>query len=201
MNRTVVRILVFLLLGATYMVTCNGCSGAGRYKKYSSADPRLNITMDYISGWEGKETRGANNSYFDVYFGEPWDKAGTKTRRAFMEVTSFQGQKPASGIPTISTVADGLMDSELKFKDCKLLSKAKVRLPAGEAMDLAFSFKSPDKLYSVKAKLMSAKERIVVLKNGDWFYAVRYQNWEEVFDKYDKEFTHMVRSIRFKEKK
>jgi hypothetical protein len=82
-----------------------------------------------------------------------------------------------------------------------LLSKAKVRLPAGEAMDLAFSFKSPDKLYSVKAKLMSAKERIVVLKNGDWFYAVRYQNWEEVFDKYDKEFTHMVRSIRFKEKK
>ena len=201
MNKRMMGIFVFLLLGVPYMVTCNGCSGMGKYKKYSSADPELNITMDCISGWQGSETRGAHNSYADVYFGEPWDKVGAKTRRAFIEVTSIQASKTGPGTPDISAIAEGVATGKLKFKDGKLLGKAKIKLPAGEAMDLTFSFRAMDKLYSIDAKLIPVKERAVILKNGDRFYTVKYQNREEVFDKYSRDFDHIVKSLRFKEKR
>jgi hypothetical protein len=91
------------------------------------------------------------------------------------------------------------MNSGLKFKDGKSLGKTKVRLPAGEAMDISFSFKAMDKLYSIDAKLTPVVERMIILKNGDRFYTVRYQSREEVFDKYGKDFSHMIRSLRFKD--
>lgn len=183
------------------MVTCNGCSGKGKYEKYSSADPELNIKMDYLAGWQFSETRGANNSYADVFFGEPRDKTNEKTRRAVMEVTSFQSSKTEAGVQTISTVADSLIDNKLKSKDGKLLGKARIRLPAGEAVDISFSFKAMDKLYSIDAKSIPVKERVLILKNDDRFYTVRYQNRGEVFDKYSKDFDHIIKSLRFKQKR
>ncbi|MFA5339506.1 MAG: hypothetical protein WC317_05105 [Candidatus Omnitrophota bacterium] len=198
MKKSAVTVFI-LLLGAAYMVTCSGCSGAGKYKKYSSTDPELNLTMDHIPGWEPSETRGAHNSYADVYFGEPWDKVGAKTRRASIEVISFQG--PKTGTPDISAVAEGITAGNLKFNDGKLLGKEKIKLPAGEAMDLSFSFKAPDRLYSTASKLVPVKERVVILNNGGKLYTVKYQNREEAFDKYSKDFDHIVRSIRFKVKR
>lgn len=181
------------------MVTCSGCSGAGKYKKYSSTDPELNLTMYYIPGWEFSETRGAHNSYVDVYFGEPWDKVRAKTRRASIEVVSFQ--VPKTGTPDISALAEGIAAGKLRLNDGKLLGKAKIKLPAGEAMDLSFSFKAPDRLYNTSSKLLTVKERVVILKNGDSLYTVKYQNREEAFDKYSKDFNNIVRSIRFKVKR
>ncbi|MDD4879340.1 MAG: hypothetical protein PHR22_02655 [Candidatus Omnitrophica bacterium] len=197
MNKRAVSIFVFLLLGVAYMVTCSGCSGAGKYKKYSSKDPELNITMDYIPGWESSETRGAHNSYADVFFGEPWDKVGAKTRRAAIEVTSVQ----ASRAGEIQAFAEGIIAGKLKLNEGKLLDKAEIKLPAGKAMDLTFSSKGLDKLYSASAKLIPVKERVVILKNGGRVYTVRYENREEAFEKYSKDFSHIVKSIRFKEKR
>ncbi len=194
MNKMSVRISIFLLLGAIYMITLNGCSGAGRFKKYSSEAPDLNITMDYISGWEGRETRGTNGSYADVYFGEPRDKAGTKAYRAFMQITSF----PVMNAQTVEVFEDSLVANKLKFKDGKLLGRTKVKIPAGEAADLGFSFKIPDRLYSVKSKFIPMRERIIVFEGGGRFYTVKYQNAEEDFDRYSKDFDHIIRSLRVK---
>lgn len=201
MNKMAVKVSVFLLLGVGYMVTCNGCSGTEKYKKYSSADPELNMTMDYISGWQFSETRGSNDSYANVFFGEPRKKGEEKTRRAFISVTSVESSKIGIAPPTIDAVADDLSGKSLKFKDGKVLKRAKIKIPAGEAIELKFSFEALDKIYSVDSKLIPVNEKVVVLKNADRFYTVRYENKEESFDRFDKDFNHIVKSIRFKEKR
>jgi len=183
------------------MVTCNGCSGIEKYKKYSSVDPELNMTMDYLSGWQFSETRGSNDSYANVFFGESRKKGEEKGRIAFISITSVESSKIGVIPPTIEAVADDLSGKMLKFKDGKLLKKAKIKIPAGEAIELRLSFKAPEKIYSINSKLIPVNERVVILKNGDRFYTVKYENKEEDFGRFDKDFDHMVKSIRFKEKR
>lgn len=197
MNKTAMSVSIFLLLGAAYMVTCNGCSDAGKYKKYSSADPELNITMDYISGWQYRETRGSNNSYADVFFGEPRNKGEEKVLKAFISVTSVD--TPRGG--TLETIADGLSDNKLKYKDGKLLNRARIKIPAGEAIELSFSYKALNKIYSIDSKLIPVEEKVVILINGGRSYTIRYENKEDDFNRFDKDFGHIVKSMRFKQKR
>lgn len=197
MNKTAIRVFI-LLLGAAYMVTCNGCSGAGKYKKYSSADPELNITMDYISGWLYRETRGSNNSYADVFFGEPRNKWEEKVFKAFISVTSVEIPRGGAPSATLETLANGLSDNKLKYKDGKLLNRARIKIPAGEAIELSFSYKALNKIYSIDSKLIPVGEKVVILINGGRFYTIRYENKEDDFNRFDKDFDHIVKSIRFK---
>lgn len=197
MNKAAMSVSIFLLLGVAYMVTCNGCSGAGKYKKYSSTDPELNITMDYISGWQYRETRGSNNSYADVFFGEPRNKWEKKVLKAFMSVTSVE--TPRGG--TLETLADGLSDNKLKYEGGKLLNRARIKIPAGEAIKLNFSYKALNKIYSIDSKLIPVEEKVVILINGGRFYTIRYENKEDDFNRFDKDFDHIIKSIRFKQKK
>jgi len=201
MNKMTVKVAIFLILGAVYMFTCNGCSGTARYSKYSSIDPELNIAMDYLSGWQPSETRGANNSYAEVFFGEPRDKEEKGTRKAFIVVNSVESSKMGIAADTIEAAANDLSGKMLKFKDGKSLGRARIKIPSGEAIKLDFSYKAPDKLYAVGAKLVPVMERVVILKNGGRFYTVRYENKEEDFSKFEKDFDHMVKSVRFKEKR
>lgn len=198
MNKTAISVSIFLLLGVAYMVTCNGCSGAVKYKKYSSTDPELNITMDYISGWHYRETRGSNNSYADVFFGEPRNKGEEKVFKAFIAVTSVGAPKTAAPSAALEALADGLSDGKLKFKDGKLLNRRRIKIPAGEAIELSFSYKALNKIYSVDSKLIPFEEKVIILIKGGRSYTIRYENKEDDFSRFDKDFDHIVKSIRFK---
>jgi hypothetical protein len=197
MNKMAMNVSIFLLLGVAYMVTCNGCSGAGKYKKYSSADPELNITMDYISGWQYRETRGSNNSYADVFFGEPRNKGEEGIRKAFISVTSVN--TPRGG--KLETLADDFSNSRLKYKDGKLLKRARIKIPSGEAIELSFSYRALNKIYSIDSKLTPVEEKVVILINGGRSYTIRYENKEDDFNRFDKDFNRIIKSIRFKQKR
>ncbi len=201
MNRTAAGISFLLLLGVAYMVTCNGCSGSAKYDKYSSTDPELNMTMDYIPGWQYRETRGSNNSYADVFFGEPRNKGEEKGRKAFISATSVKIPDAAMPADMLDRSAESFAESRLKYKEGKLLGRAKLKIPAGEAVELSFSYKALDKLYNSNAKLAPVEEKVVMLINGGRFYTVRYENKEDDFKRFDKDFDHIVKSIRFKEKR
>ena len=61
-------VVTMIATGGIFMANQNGSSNESMYKEYSSEDPELNITMDYISDWRYQEHRGSFDSYAQVQF-------------------------------------------------------------------------------------------------------------------------------------
>jgi hypothetical protein len=80
------------------MVNLFGCSGE-KFAKYSSKDPQINISMDYIEGWKYDESRGSYNSYTQVIF-YPFKK-GAKSLKALIDLTIRDGSKMGLGSLTL----------------------------------------------------------------------------------------------------
>lgn len=189
-------IFLFLMIGVMVMVGYYGLAGGLKYEKYSSKDPELGITMDYISGWRHSEHRGSFDSYAHVLFYEP--KREGKDYKAGMAVTAQKESKVEFRPLTIETAADDLLKKRMQFKEAKLLSRSKTKLLGEAAVDIRLAYRKLDKLYSVDAKLIPVKERVVIFKRGNKFYTLRYDNTEEEFKKLDSAFTHCIKSLRFK---
>lgn len=187
------KFFVCLLLGVISMLNLFGCFSNLKYEKYSSKDPELNITMDYISGWLFSEHRGSYGSYAQVIFYEPESK--DKTLKAGIVVTA---NKIEPAFPTIKEFSDDLITKRLKFKDAAVLLKSKIELIGTEAINIELSYKTLDKLYGKDAKLVPVKEKIVVFKRNDKFYVVRYENTEEEFTKFYNAFNRIIKTLRFK---
>ena len=85
----------------------------------------------------------------------------------------------------------------MKYDSAKVLSKAEGKILGEDAFDIEFSSRSINSFDSIKAKIMPMKERAIIFKKGDKFYAIRYEDLAENFDKYDKAFDHIVKSVKF----
>jgi hypothetical protein len=189
---------VCIIIGVINMFNIFGCSTSPnlKYERYSSVDPEINISMDYISDWLYSEHRGSHSSYSQVLFYEK--AAGDKPFKAGISVTvknlSNLGVSPAS----IEAVAEDIYSKRMKFKDGKSLAKSSVKLTGEKAINLEFSYKTLDKLYDVNAKLLPIKERVIIFQKGSKFYIIRYENTAEDFSKFTKAFNHILKSIKFK---
>ena len=190
------KILVYLLIGVIYMFNGYGCSAGVEYEIYSSKDSEINITINYISGWSYREDRGSNNSYAQVVFYPPQSK--DKGLGAVIAVTvkdiSRIGFKPQD----IKGMADDLLSKRMKFKDAQVLSSSKIKIQGIEALDIQLSYKTLDKIYALDAKLIPVKERVVILKRENKFYLLRYENRKDEFDKFNKDFSHIIKTLKFK---
>lgn len=175
------------------MLSNYGCADRFKYAQFSSKDPELNITLDYISSWLYREHRGVSNRYVSVVFFENEKNSNYKAR---MAVTVSDGLKSEIKLSTIEEMTDDLVAKRLKFKDAKLLLKAKTVLLGLEAREIIFTYKAINKLYDKDAKLISVKERIFIFKRGDKHYLLRYENYLKEFDKYNSAFTHMIKTMR-----
>jgi hypothetical protein len=192
------KICVFILIGVIYMVNIYGCTGSSEYARYSSKDQELNLTADYIRGWLSREHRGPNNSYASVLFYEDKKDKGFK---AHISITAKSSSTAEVSPSTLDAYTDDLIAKRLKFKDAKVLSKSKIRLLGTLASSIELSYKALDKLYTVDAKLIPVKERVVILKKADKFYVLLYQNKEEEFKKFSKAFSHIIKTLKLKDGK
>lgn len=185
-----------IIIGAIAMFNLCGCFSNLKYEKYSSKDPEINITMDYISGWLYSEHRGAYNSYAQVLFYEKADK--DKVSKAGVSVNARNATKVEVDPATIESMADDIKSKRMKLEDFSMISRSDANILQEKAIVMEFEYKTLDKIYDVDAKPISVKEKIIIFKKVDKFYTIRYENTKEDFDKLNKAFSHMVRSIRFK---
>ena len=64
-------IIIFLLIVVCGALIYHSYSRNFIYHKYSSKDPELSITMDYVAGWHYSEYRASYANYVQVIFYEP----------------------------------------------------------------------------------------------------------------------------------
>lgn len=184
----------YIIIGAIAMFNLFGCSSDMKYEKYSSKDPEINISMDYIPGWLYSEHRGSYNSYAQVLFYEKGDE--NKAFKAAISVNVRDASKLKEPPAAIEAMADDLKSKRMKFKDFVLVSEAGSKILGENAIAMDFSYKTLDKLYDVAAKLIPVNEKVAIFKKGGKLYIVRYENTAEDFKKFEKSFKHMLTSLK-----
>jgi len=184
----------YIIIGAISMFNLFGCSSDVKYEKYSSKDPEINISMDYVSGWLYSEHRGSYNSYAQVLFYEKGDDK--KAFKAAIAVNVRDASKLKDPPVTIEVMADDLKSKRMKFKDYSLVSEASSKILGENTIVMDFSYKTLDKLYDVAAKLIPVNEKVAIFKKGGKLYIVRYENTAEDFKKFEKSFKHMLTSLK-----
>jgi len=192
------KLFLFLMIGVICMFNSYGCGRGIKYAEYICKDPELNITMDYIEGWLHREHRGINDNYVSVLFLE---NRKDKNFKAKISVTAKNISKIEVMPLSVDAVLDDTIGRRLKFKNAKLLSKSKISFLNVEAREILLSYKALDKLYSIDNKLIPVKERIIIFSRGNVYYLLRYENAENEFDKFSGAFSHVIKTIKFKDSK
>jgi len=184
-----------IILGAILMISFSGCSGKMKYERYAATDPKLNLSMDYISGWTHKVQYGSLDSFVQVVFYAPGRK--NNTFEGMMVVTVRDSSKAGFSPRTIDGMLSDLIRKYMKYDSAKVVSKTRKDILGEDAFTIEFSFRSLNSFDSKKAKIVPMKERIVIFQKDDKFYTIRYEILAENFDKYEKAFAHIVKSIKF----
>jgi hypothetical protein len=184
-----------LISGVILMANLFGCS-AVKFEKYSSKDPMINISLDYISGWKFNETRGSFNSYAQVMF-YPFAQ-GKKSPKIIMEVTVRDSSKMESAASTVEAAVQDLLAKRMKFKDAKVLLKSNKKVLDTQAVAIELSYLTLENLLKIDSRMITVKEEIVIFKKDNKFYFLRLTAPQEEFDKYKSAFARMVRTIKIK---
>ena len=190
------KTFIYLFVGVMVMINANGCSSEVRLDKYSSKDPALNISMNYISGWRYNECRCSYDSYAQVLF---YPFGGKNKSLAVMVVTVKNSSKISLSPLNLETVVDDLLAKRMKFKDAAVLSKSNIQFLNMPATSIELTYKTLENFLNVHSKLIPVKEKIIVFKKGENFYFLRYQNSAVEFDKYSKAFDRILKTFRFKD--
>ncbi len=193
-----IKSIIILLMGVVLMSNLIGCGGNFKYERYTSKDPELNLTMDYISGWSTSEKNYMRqHNFVKVSFMEP--KREGKIYTAMITVTVRDVSRLGFQPPTL----DGFVDDRLlklrDFQDNTLVSKSRTRVLGVEARDIEMAYKAPDRIYNKDAKIISVKERDIALIRDSKLYVFKYDNVAEDFSKFEKAFYHCVRSVKLKD--
>ncbi|HTY44635.1 MAG TPA: hypothetical protein VMD52_01420 [Patescibacteria group bacterium] len=184
---------VFLIIG---MVGIAGCCQNFKFERYVSKTPGLDITLDYISGWKVYEQQGSFDTFKQIVFSEPIRK--DKALRASMVLTAEKGSKAAFNPKTIEAAYADLVNKRKSFKDMKVLSESRIKVLGAEALECRLSYGALDSPESLNAKLVPTDERVVVFKREDTFYFLRYENFSSEFDRYNKAFDHIIKTLKIK---
>lgn len=185
-----------LIIGMVSMV---GCSQSFKLERYSSKDSDLDIILDYISGWKITEQKGSFGSFSQVVFSEPIRK--DKTLLAIIVLTVRKESKVDFSPKTIEGAYTDLINKRKNFKDTKALSESKMKLLGIEAIESELSYKAIDLPESLNAKLVPVRERIIIFKKSDKFYFLRYENFAKDFDRFNKTFSNIIKTLKFKNTK
>jgi len=186
---------LLLTIGVFSMLIHSGCSGM-KYERYVSNDPEFDVIVDYIAGWGHSEQKGSYDSFTQVVFTGPRNKI--KGPVAIMVVTVEKSGKVSFSPLNVEGLAEDLVNKRLKHKDAQLISKTEAHIAGIEAKDILLSYRTLDKIDALDAKLVPMKESAVVFQKGDKFYTLRYVSMEKNFPVFEKAFSHMVDSLKFR---
>jgi len=193
-NTFKIIVSVLLIVGGVFMANRFGSCSNSTYKEYSSNDPAFNIKMDYISDWQYREIQGANGSFSQVQFYGAVQDGFAPSFVVTVEPSSKVTFKPS----TIQAMAEDLIAKRMRFADGQVISQAESEILGLPAKDIILTYKQPDELRSLNAKLVPFKERVIIFQKDDKFYTVRYVNPLQVFDVFVQDFLHGVKSLSIK---
>jgi hypothetical protein len=183
-----------IVTGGIFMADCYGDGSNLTYKEYSSEDTELNIAMDYVSGWNFQESRGAYGSYAQVQFygAVKGDFAPS------IVITAQRSAKAAFSPKTVDGLADDLVGKRMHFEDAEVLSRSDTEILGLPAVDIQLSYKKPDQLRSIDFNLILFHERVVIFQKGDTFYTLRYVNPQQGYQEFEEAFLQGIKTLRFK---
>jgi len=195
--RMYLKIIVVTMIatGGIFMANPYGSCDDSKYNEYSSEDPELNITMDYISGWLFKEHRGSYGSYAQVQF-----IGALKDGIAPSVIVTVRHNSKVSFEPLdIEGLADDLIKKRMLFEDAQVILRSDIELLGGPAIDLTLTYKQLDQLHNIDAKIISFQERVVIAHKDDRFYTLRYINPQKEYAAFEEAFLHSISTFQIKE--
>lgn len=195
MKRNLYRGLFILIMGAFGMFNLFGCSGRNgfQYEKYSGVAKDLNFSLDYLVGWKISEK--IMKDFTQLIFLEP--KKEGKVFGSTMAITV----KEDLPFATAAELAEDTVRKASKLEAFQVVNQSSIKIHGAEGKDLELSYKTLESIYQLNAKMIPVRERMIVFKKGSKFYVARYENTEEEFAKFNQAFTHIIKSIKFKDKK
>ena len=189
--------VLFIAIGVMLMLNFIGCGKSEfEFAKYSSRTPSINIEMDYLKGWTWLDHIYKEENYSTVIFVQLENQ-----QRVFngnMEADVFEGANLKVNPRTPEALADDIIAKRLRYPESKLVSRSQISLLGTSAIDIEMSFKMPEKLHAPNAKLIPLKARIVVFQKSDRFYVLKLMVREGDFAKYNRAFSHIIKSLRIK---
>ena len=183
--------LVGVLMMLIFLTGIMGCGSSFRYDKYFSKDALLNVSMDQLSGWAPRETRGAGISYIQVSFIPPAD-----FRDAIISLT-IKDTAHVGGKADLEIVANDLLAKRKQFAAFNLAERETGFLLKQPAVIFDMAYKMPLS-YEYNKSLVLVREKILIARVKDHFYFFRYQNVFDQFSQFVPAFDHMATSLRFK---
>ena len=191
------KLAICLWIGAmSMMLNFLGCSGGLKYKNYSCNDSELDVTMDYVAGWEAREERGAYGSYAQVLFVEPVKKG--KSLRAMISLTTKNESKVEFKPADLDALEQDLLSKRLQLTGAKKQASSQVFLFGLKARILEVTYSLPDNPERLDAKMIPLRERIVFFKRQSRFYILRYVNEAKEFRRFEQAFMRCLRTFQFK---
>ncbi len=173
------------------MVNLLGCSGF-KFEKYSGKDPELNVELEYVSGWQHAEDRGAHNSYVQAMF---YPAGKVKPPQPLMAVIKIIPKDNSSGL---DNAVNDLVSRRLKFKDGKVLSRSKVKLLGVEAAAVEFSYQSLENILKVNSPLVFYKEKDILFKKDGNIYSLMYKHAADKYYEFSPAFDRLVKTLKLK---
>lgn len=187
-------VLVSIIMGVTFMVSACGYSRSLDYKKFSSNNPQLGCTLDYISGWKYVEQTGSLGSYEQVVFHPELGKDTTSYAAIVLTVERTSPPNPAN----LDAFIKALLYKRAQFTDMQLVSDSKVKLCGVEGADIKLKYKKQKRLYSAGSELIAIQEKLIILEKDGKFYTLRYENEEAKFGEFINAFDHITGTLSVK---
>jgi hypothetical protein len=177
--------------GTIIMIGFFGCCKINFFH-YSSKDDMINISMDYISGWQYEETRGAYGSYAQALF-FPKEKS-----KALINLT-VQDDSKINVVPaTLDNVVRDLITKRMLFRQTKILSKTRLKILNSNAAAIELSYLVPENRRSVNSRDILLKEKVIIVEKNHKFYFLSYANSAKDFAKFSSAFMRIARSMKLK---
>lgn len=152
----------------------------------------MGISMDYIEGWKFLERAPKDKGYLGVLFVKPntTGKFEIYIEAKAVDITA------GPGVKQLSELVEDQIQKDMKFADAKLLYKKDIKLLGEKAIDYEVSFKLIDSLHRLDAKRIPQRIRMVSVKKGERLYFLKMQVREEDYGRYNKAFSHIIKSFR-----
>jgi hypothetical protein len=193
MRRAIFCVVVYAV-GICLLIAGRACAQDGSFAVYTAADQKMNVTLEYPSGWDSSEVRGTFDSYSQAVFHDVHASSGDLS--AGIVLTVEEPEKVLSGAGSLAEFMTAIVDLRRKLPGYQELSRSSGRLLDEDAVVFECAYKVPGRLHGKDISLVLVREKILVVMKNRVFYTLRYLNTESEFEKLLPAFDHVAQSAR-----
>lgn len=168
---------------------------AEAYSLYQSTDRQFSVSMEYPESWEVSQTVGSYNAYRQIMVCLPREE-GKEGFAPGIILTCEDSSKVLFGAGTVSEYIAGIIEQRRRFPGFHELPQSVQQLFGEDGLAVDCSYQTPDCLHEREIRMITVRERIVVLRKGSHFYVLRYLCPDQDFDSHLSDFLHFAQSLR-----